>query len=250
MVEKSDRTRDPGLLDELLTARRGTAFWHRAVQALDDGELDAPSLLQGWTRRHLIAHVGYNARAIGRLVLWANTDEEHPMYASPQERAREIDLGATLPARALRHLNHHAAVSLDVEWRDTPEELWSYRVKTAQGRLVPLRETVWMRTREVWLHAVDLDNGARVSDIPEHVLERLLGDIVGVWAKRGTDAGLSIRVEGRADLEVPAATSNDSDAVTTKETVRGDLPAVVSWASGRGGARLTEGAAVVPPRWI
>lgn len=130
------------------------------------------------------------------------------------------------------------------------ERLWSYRVKTAQGRLVPLRETVWMRTREVWLHAVDLDNGARVADIPEHVLERLLGDIVGVWAGRGTDQGLTIQVEGRADLGVPAEGTNGPDEATTKATVRGDLPAVVSWASGRGGARLTEGAEVVPPRWI
>lgn len=245
MVDKSDRTRDPVLLDELRTVRRGTAFWHRAVEALDDAELDGPSLLEGWTRRHLIAHVGYNARAIARLVLWANTDEEHPMYASPEDRSREIEQGATMPARALRHLSHHAAVSLDVEWRDTPEDLWSYQVRTAQGRAVPLSETVWMRTREVWLHTIDLDQGALVSDIPEPVLERLLGDIVGMWAKRGTDLGLAIHVQGREDLGVLGAGADDPEV-----TVRGDLPAVVSWVSGRGGGRLAEGAEHTPPRWI
>ena len=29
---------------------------------------------------------------------------------------------------------------------------------------MPVAETVWMRTREVWLHAVDLDNGGTFTD--------------------------------------------------------------------------------------
>lgn len=249
MVARTDVTTDPALLEELLTVRRGTAFWHRKVEELTDAELDEPSLLQGWSRRHLISHVGYNARAIGRLVLWANTGVEHPMYASAEARAREIELGATLPARALRHLNHHAAVSLNVEWRDTPEDAWSYQVRTAQGRAVPLRETVWMRTREVWLHAVDMNNGARISDIPEQVLERLLTDIVGIWGTRGTDPGLAIHISDRPDLGVlgtgGAATENES-----APTIRGDLAAVVSWASGRGTSHLETGQEITAPRWL
>ena len=246
MVARTDQTRDPQLLDALLTVRRGTAFWHRKVEELSDTELDHPSLLEGWSRRHLIAHVGYNARAISRLVLWANTGVEHPMYSSPQERGREIELGSTMPARALRHLNHHAAVSLNVEWRDTPEDRWTYEVRTAQGRTVPLIETVWMRTREVWLHAVDLDNGARVSDLPEGVLERLLGDIVGMWAKRGTDPGFAVRVDGREDLGVLGTGAQTDPAAV----VRGSLAAVVAWASGRGGSALAQGRDVTAPRWL
>ncbi|MBU5900470.1 maleylpyruvate isomerase N-terminal domain-containing protein, partial [Vibrio cholerae O1] len=70
-------------------------------------------------------------------------------------RDAEIDFGSTLPVRALRHLIEHAAISLDVEWRDSPDEAWAAIVRTAQGREVPARETVWMRTREVWLHGID-----------------------------------------------------------------------------------------------
>ncbi|WP_017615646.1 maleylpyruvate isomerase family mycothiol-dependent enzyme [Nocardiopsis salina] len=246
MVVRTDQATDPQLLEALLTVRRGTAFWHRKVEELGDTELDRPSLLDGWSRRHLIAHVGYNARAISRLVLWANTGVEHPMYSSPEEREREIELGATMPARALRHLNHHAAISLDVEWRDTPEDRWTYEVRTAQGRTVPLSETVWMRTREVWLHAVDLDNGARVSDLPEDVLERLLGDIAGMWAKRGTDPGFAIGVDGREDLGVLGAGAKAAPAAV----VRGSLAAVVAWASGRGGSALAQGKDVTAPRWL
>lgn len=249
MAARTDLTTNPDLLDQLLTVRRGTAFWHRKVEELTDVELDEPSILGGWSRRHLIAHVGYNARAIGRLVLWANTGIEHPMYSSSKARSREIDFGASMPARALRHLNHHAAVSLNVEWRDTPDEAWSHSVRTAQGRTVPLSETLWMRTREVWLHAVDLDNGARVSDIPEKVLEGLLSDILASWKTRGTDLSLGIQITDRPDLGV-LLTGSASGKHSSDPTIRGDLAAVVAWASGRGANRLEAGKEISPPRWL
>lgn len=246
MVARQDLTTDEDLKAQLLLVRRGTAFWSRKVNELMNDELDGPSLLPGWTRRHVIAHVGYNARALTRLVQWANTGVETPMYSSPEARNQEIAYGATLPARALRHLNDHAAVSLNVEWRDTPDEAWRHEVKTAQGRTVPATETIWMRNREVWLHAVDLDNGARFSDVPREVLTRLLGDIVGNWAAKDKDPGLRIQVTDAPELgELGAAAGQNSGT-----PVRGDLAAVVQWASGRGGHRLEAGADVENPRWI
>ena len=246
MVARQDLTTDEDLKAQLLLVRRGTAFWSRKVNELTDDELDGPSLLPGWSRRHVIAHVGYNARALTRLVQWANTGVETPMYSSPQARNQEIAYGATLPSRALRHLNDHASVSLNVEWRDTPEAAWSHEVRTAQGRTVPATETVWMRNREVWIHAVDLDNGARFSDVPAEVLTRLLSDIVGNWAAKDKDPGLRIQVCDAPELgELGAGAGQDAGIL-----VRGDLAAVAQWASGRGGARLEAGADVANPRWI
>ena len=68
MVARQDLTTDEDLKAQLLLVRRGTAFWSRKVNELTDDELDGPSLLPGWSRRHVIAHVGYNARALTRLV--------------------------------------------------------------------------------------------------------------------------------------------------------------------------------------
>jgi maleylpyruvate isomerase len=34
-----------------------------------------------------------------------------------------------------------------------------------------------MRIREVWLHAVDLDTGATIADLPQGVLDLLLDDV-------------------------------------------------------------------------
>jgi maleylpyruvate isomerase len=255
MVARTDLATDRRLQEELLQARRGTAFFARKLSELTDDELDGGSLLPGWTRRHVVAHVGYNARAIARLAEWAATGVETPMYPSTEVRDHEINFGATLSPIALRNLFDHSAVHLSVEWRDLPDRDWANEVKTVQGRTVPASETVWMRTREVWIHAVDLGNGATFGDIPAPVLERLLRDITGAWKTRGTDAGLLIKVTG-TEVAGTDLTFGDTSA-TDRTIITGTLPAVVEWATGRGttgvtAARGTEGLTNVPaaPKWI
>jgi maleylpyruvate isomerase len=249
MAARHDQTTDPRLQEQLLQARRGTAFFARKLNELTDAELDGGSLLPGWTRRHLVAHVGYNARAIARLIEWAATGVETPMYSSPEARNHEIEFGATLSPIALRHLFDHSAVHLNVEWRDLPADAWHHKVKTAQGRIVPAEETVWMRTREVWMHAVDLNNGATFRDIPAPALERLLEDITGAWKTRGTDAGLLVKVTG-ADSTFGNTAAADPTVVT------GALAGVVQWAAGRGAdgveAVRSSVSSIVPaaPKWI
>ena len=86
MPARLDQVDDPRLAASLLTARRGTAYFARKLAELGDEEFDAPSLVPGWTRRHVIAHVGYNARALTRLLEWAATGIETPMYAGADQR--------------------------------------------------------------------------------------------------------------------------------------------------------------------
>lgn len=245
MVARQDLTTDPRLQEALLQVRRGTAFFARKLNELRDDELDGDSLLPGWSRRHVAAHVGYNARAIARLVEWAATGVETPMYSSPTARNEEIDFGSTLSPIALRNLVDHAAIHLNVEWRDLPDANWNNQVKTAQGRTVPASETVWMRTREVWLHAVDLNNSATVADIPAPILERLLEDITGALKTRGTDAGLVIEVEGS---ETRLGDVANPDAVV----VSGPLAAVTAWAAGRSmdGLAFSPSGGFPAPPWI
>ena len=252
MVARQDQTTDPELLQALLQARRGTAFFARKLNELSDTELDDESLLPGWSRRHIAAHIGYNARAIARLIEWAATGVETPMYPSTAVRDHEINFGATLSPIALRNLFDHSAVHLNVEWRDLPEDAWHHKVRTIQGREVPATETVWMRSREVWMHAVDLDNGARFADIPAPVLERLLADITGAWKTRGTDAGLVVKVTGQ-----PATMAFGDTGAESPTVVSGQLAAVVEWAAGRGVAGVTasrygQNIATAPaaPAWI
>ena len=82
-------------------------------------------MLDGWTRKHLVAHVGYNAAALCRLLDWAATGVETPMYESTEQRDQEIKEGATLTAAALRNLFDHTVARLDEKWRHLPESAWA-----------------------------------------------------------------------------------------------------------------------------
>ncbi len=182
---------------ELLLARRGTAYFARMLQELRDEDLDAPSLLAGWSRRTLIAHVGYNARGIARLTRWARTGTKTPMYDSDSQRWDEIVSGASLPPRALRYLFEHSAVHLNVEWRDLEDSQWDAEVVTAQGRTVPARETTWMRAKEVWVHAVDLGTRGSFADFPSEMIDGIIDDVIRVWNRRDERVALRLRPSDR-----------------------------------------------------
>lgn len=185
--------------------------------------------------------MAYNAAALCNLMHWATTGEETPMYASPEARGKEIEFGATLIPDALRNLHDHTIARLDVAWRDAPEEAWSHQVKTAQGRDVPAEETLWMRTREVWIHAVDLDVTAGFGDIPEVVLRTLLHEIPGKWAGKNVGEDLVLVEEDGAGERVAV-----TEGAATE--VRGSLAGLVRWAAGRGAQGVDTDAE--PPRWL
>jgi hypothetical protein len=63
------------------------------VHTLDTASLAAPSLLPGWTRAHVLAHVARNADALVNLLTWARTGQPRPMYADRQQRDAEIEAG-------------------------------------------------------------------------------------------------------------------------------------------------------------
>lgn len=250
MGARSDNVDDPELAASLLLARRGTAFFARKLNELSDAELNEPSLLPGWSRRHLVAHVGYNARALTHLTEWAASGVETPMYATPETRNEEIEYGATLSPLALRNLSDHAIVHLNVEWRDLPKEAWSHTVRTAQGRSVPVSETAWMRAREVWLHAIDLGNGASFDDLPAEFIDRLLPEVVNLWRSRGeTDPNVVLTPVDRDNMQLPLRV----DAKEDPTALAGTAADLLAWATGRGADRLETGdRSEIPraPRWL
>jgi maleylpyruvate isomerase len=142
-------------------------------------------LLPGWTRKHVVAHVAANAQALRNLMHWARTGDPTPMYSSPEQRSSAIESGVQLPAARLTEWFEESAQLLADAMAELTEEQWRAEVLTAQGRTVPASEVPWMRTREVMVHAVDLDTGIRFADLPADFLAELRHDIIG---KRGNDA--------------------------------------------------------------
>jgi maleylpyruvate isomerase len=231
---------EPG---ELVWLRQGTELFAARLSALADADLDAGTGLEGWTRRHLVAHVGYNARALRRLAHWARTGERTPMYASPQARDAEIDEGARLTAEELRALVADSAAELDTALDGLSAEQWQAQVVTAQGRTVPATEIAWMRCREVWIHAVDLGNGARFDDFPADLVDALLTDVTGLWRRRAQEPAVTIAPADR-DREWSAESPGGSVAAR----VTGPAAALAAWVTGRGAAPQANAPAL--GRWL
>ncbi|SCX35277.1 maleylpyruvate isomerase family mycothiol-dependent enzyme [Agrobacterium rosae] len=223
-----DAVEAPGT--DLALARLGSAYFFRKLNELTDAELDRPSLVPGWSRRHLIADIGYQARRLARLVEAARSLRREESLDEPDAQNEDVDFGASLPAHALRYLYRHSQVHLDVEWRDLDAAGWLFTVRSLRGDMVPVAETPRLRSRAIWLAAVDLDNGGSFRDFPNSVTDSLLED-VAVNLHRGP-----------AIPSVRLLRSDRSDAVIVGSgecVVSGTSSDLLRWLSGRGARRIS-----------
>lgn len=244
-------THDPEIRAALRLMTEGTQYFNRTLEDLPDTHLDGASLLPGWTRRKVISHVAYNAQAILRLVEWAATGVEQSMYESSEARDAQIEEGATLPAKQLRELSHESASALDAAWRELSDEAWKSQVKMASGPPFPATVTIWMRTREMWIHAVDLDSGASFVDFPQNMINHLLANVLSAWRGRqaAEDIPNFLLIPNDQGLPQGVGALDDPDAII----VRGASVDLARWATGRSFLGITTdagGAVPTAPRWI
>ncbi|MFH8658165.1 maleylpyruvate isomerase family mycothiol-dependent enzyme [Streptomyces afghaniensis] len=239
-----------GRLDAMLEwVAKGTAAFEAEVHWATDSSLIRPSGLPGWSRAHVVAHVARNADALLNLLNWARTGVETPMYASPDQRAGEIEEGARRPAGELRVDLLQANGRLAGELAALPDACWEATVRTARGREVPVWEVPWMRVREVWVHAVDLDTGTSFDDVPPEVCAALVDDVAAGFRARTDFAPVELRAEGGGRtwlLGMPGTAETTS--------VTGDLPSLAAYATGRPvpGPLYAAGSGSVPklPAWL
>lgn len=223
--------------------RRGTEVLQAAVDSLPDEAFAEPSALPAWSRAHVIGHLARNAEALVRLARWAATGVETPMYSSPEQRVADIEDSSRLARPVLRRQLATTAAELDDHLARLDDRGWQARVRSALGREIPAAELPWMRIREVWLHAVDLDAGVQVHGFPPDLIDALLDDVTGVvGAKCGcpavdlhtTDrergwtlgpAGAGQRVSGSAADLAAWVTGRSAGAGLTAEVTLPSLPA-------------------------
>jgi maleylpyruvate isomerase len=204
------------LEQSLAWSAEGTELCRKAIASLDEAAYEAPTLLAGWSRRHLVAHLAANAEAVGRLVSWARTGRENRMYSSPGQRAADIEAGAKLSGRELTAWFDRSAGELSAAMAALPASAWEAGVITAQGRTVPASEIPWLRSREVMVHAVDLEVGLTFPDLPEAFLVALSADII---VKRGAQNVPEVR--GSTGAVTAYLAGRPSPDVTTPD---GELP--------------------------
>ncbi|CAM3778189.1 maleylpyruvate isomerase family mycothiol-dependent enzyme [Nocardioides zeicaulis] len=132
----------------------------RTVDGLDTAAYAEPSLLPGWTRAHVLAHLALNAEALAGALHGAHVGRPQPMYASQEARDGDIDeLAARDPAELRERLmagtatfEQALAAMGDGDWAGTFE-------RTPGGRVVQAAAVPLMRLREVEIHHADLGAG-------------------------------------------------------------------------------------------
>jgi maleylpyruvate isomerase len=220
----------------------GTDLVEKAVAALTDAELDQPSALPGWRRAHVVAHLARNADALVNLLTWARTGVESPMYPEPGQRERDIVGTVLQPPADLRADLLAANARLATATQRTPAAAWQARVRSAQGRDIPAGDVPWLRTREVWIHLVDLGGRWTFDDLPAELVVALLADIASTLDRKPTAPAVTLVADGAGEWTIgPAAPT---------VTVTGSPAALLAWIAGRStGAGLT-GALPTLPRWL
>ena len=217
------------LLEAHRWADHGTKLLDEQISTLSEVAAREPSGLPGWTRKALIAHICGNADALGNLVRWAATGVETPMYASREQRQKDIDAGDTMTTRELLSWFGRSVGELAHAMDRLTSQQWESPVVTAQGRTVPATTIPWLRAREVMVHAVDLGTGATFADLPTDFLVALSADIV---TKRTGAADYSAR-PGVKLVADNVALSFDLDGGNGTQVVHGELAAVAAYLAGR-----------------
>ncbi|WP_300011188.1 maleylpyruvate isomerase family mycothiol-dependent enzyme [Pseudonocardia sp.] len=172
------------LAETLAWAGDGAAHLRGLMARMGDDAFAAKSGLPGWSRAHVLTHIARNADGMINLLTWARTGVETPAYASTEARDADIEAGSTRSPAEIRDDVVDSSDRLAQAVREMPEQAWSATVRNVQGVEIPATDIPWVRAREMWIHAVDLDVGASLADLPAPMLAELVSEVVGIVGAR------------------------------------------------------------------
>jgi len=153
-------------LDDLVAA---TQRLIRTVDSLGDDTFAEPSLLPGWTRAHVVAHLTLNAEGLAGVLRGVVEGRDVPMYESNDSRATAIDtLAATTPAD-LRERFLGSTTLVEDAVVAVPAGGWvgDWRRTSSGGEQFPRIAIPAMRHVEVEVHHADLGAGYGPRHWPE-----------------------------------------------------------------------------------
>jgi len=130
-----------------------------SARVITEPDLQQPSLLAGWTRAHVLAHVARGADAMRYLLIGARIGQERPAYVSAQARDADIAFGATLVANELMADLARSAMAFRAIVKQLPDDAWQLRVRIPDSAPFPAAQLLTRRLVEVELHHADLGTG-------------------------------------------------------------------------------------------
>ncbi|NJC22003.1 maleylpyruvate isomerase [Arthrobacter pigmenti] len=210
-----------------------------AAAGLDDAGLAAPSVLPGWSRAYVVAHVEGVARAISRQVEYAARGELIAFYDDGSEgRMRDIEMRAQRPVDTQLESLTDAVTQAVQALAGVAGEEWEARISYRDGTVRDGALALW---RELVIHASDLGTSRTSLDWDPAFCQYLFGFL----SARVPD-GLALLLQPLG--EQPRTLSNGAGAVARTIVVTGLLQDIAAWLAGRkplGGLNATAAADAV-----
>jgi maleylpyruvate isomerase len=136
------------------------------ARVIAEPDLRQPSLLPGWTRAHVLAHLARNSDAMRALLVGARSGQDRPAYASSEARDADIERDAAQGAKDLVADVADSAMALRTIARQLPDQAWAYPVRILDSAPFPAVQLLTRRLVEVELHHCDLAAGYGPADWP------------------------------------------------------------------------------------
>jgi maleylpyruvate isomerase len=229
-------------LVELLDS--GTRRLVRSVDKIADDQWTRPSLLPGWSRAHVVAHLTLNAEGLAGVLEGVQEGRPVPMYASVAARADDIATLARQSASALRDRFLASTTLIGERVEDLADDLAGnvggnlagvVVERTPGGRRFPASDVGVMRVREVEIHHADLALDYTAADWPDEFVVLLMD------SRAGAEQNGVAFVAHALDL------ARTWQFGTRGPTVSGSGSALAWWVTGRGtGEGLTSDDGRVP----
>src|SRR6266704_178908 len=152
------------------------------ARIITDPDLRVPSMLPGWTRGHVLAHLARNADGMRNVLAGVRTGQDRPAYASAEAREAGIEQDAGRRATEQAADLASSAMALRTVARQLPDAGWQVPVRMLDGMdFFPAAELLTRRLVEVELHHCDLGAGYGPADWPAAFAAMELAEPMRSW---------------------------------------------------------------------
>jgi len=199
----------------------------RTLSTLDEDAVRKRSLLPGWSRAHVLAHLARNAEAMSRMMAGALEGEIADQYpGGGAARDADIEAGAKASAADLVEDVRKTAQNFDETAERMTTEAWQRPVRFLTIGEQPAARAIWSRWREVEIHHSDLGLMYNPSDWPDAFVEEYLpGELRRLPDRLPAGMSVVLRVVGYEGTYGP----DDAPAMT----FTGQPWALYAWLIGR-----------------
>ncbi|MGD0925933.1 MAG: maleylpyruvate isomerase family mycothiol-dependent enzyme [Streptosporangiaceae bacterium] len=137
------------------------------ARVIAEPDLRQPSLLPGWTRAHILAHLARSADAMRALLVGLRSGQDRPAYVSAEALEADIERTATQEAKDLVTDVADSAMALRTIARQLADQAWPRFVRVPGSAPFPAAQLLVRRLVEVELHHCDLAAGYSPADWPD-----------------------------------------------------------------------------------